>query len=699
MVDSIDINTLSTTDKQILDSLLPLAHDAAHDSLRIKIISDITENTWSIRVWPKYNQLTYDIAVKNLEIYPGNRTFLKYKGYAINNFGYYHKEIENATLALKNYMAALEIAEEIDDDQLKAMSLNNLGYIYHKMLSAPAKALDYYQKAIALDKKNNDQKSYAIRLANIGDIYLNQGDTTKGYNTYHESLKIREEIKDLEGIARASSDLAQLYFSTKQLDSCQKYSLKALELVEMVGYERGIAQNKLMLGRVQGELGNTDSMLTLLNQTIILDEQIANTSGVGDAYLFIGEHYAKKKNYDQALTYIHKAHDLFKGHSFPINLLHSTSALSKTYEEIGEYKKALSYYKENHKIEMELNNQEIEKRIMRQTLQAEFDQKEAEIENQMVIARQKERNKNIVLTVSLVSLLVVLGLLVYLYNRFKLIRDQKDLILKQQTLLEYKNKDLKVKNKQVSDSINYARYIAQTIYPNPNDLQNVFKDFFVYFRPKDIVSGDFYWAHPVDENNIILVVADCTGHGVPGAMLSIICSSILDQVVIQNNILQPSYILDQFYEELISKITRHSKSDKVNDGVEMTVLRYDKLNNEVFLSASYHKAYLVENGTLKEYAGDKVQIKRENFVSGEEFTSYRINPKKGSMLYMFSDGFVDQKGGPKNKKYFYAPFRKFLTSIAELPMKEQKETIDSEMKSWKDMNEQYDDMLIFGIKF
>ncbi len=699
IVDSLNAKNLSQLDKQVLDSVLPLYQKAQQDSVKLKHLWFIVENTWSIRVWPKFNQLMYDISERNLRNDPNNPVFLSYKGNAINNFGFFNKEKENASLALKHYLDALTIAQLIHDDRLEATCLNNIGFIYQTMLGAPAKALNYYQKSMEINQRINDMKTYAVTLANVGSIYFAQNDTAKAHQNYKESLKIREQEQDLEGIARVSKDLARFKLATGHLDEALNYAYKSLKVERRLGLERGVSENLLIIGEIYDERSNSDSALKYFQDAMQIDIAIKNKTGHANALLYIGQHYSYDKQYEKSLEYFLQANKLYQESKIPEKIVRSALSLSKVYESLGMHKESLKFYKAFRTSDSLIHNQKIEKQIIRQNLQAEFDTKEAFIEKQMAITKEREQSKNIILFISVICLVLVLALLVFLYSRFKVIRGQKDLILKQQTLLEFKNRDLNVKNKQVSDSINYAQYIAQTIFPSHESLDTNFKDHFVLFEPKDIVSGDFYWSHQIDENNIVLVVADCTGHGVPGSMLSLICASILDNVIVQNNILEPHQILDQFYEELISKMNRHSKDEKLNDGVEMSVCYYNKLKNELILSASYHKMYFIDNGELTEFAGDKIQITRKNLESGNEFTRYILQPNEGSMLYLFSDGFVDQKGGVNKKKYYYAPFRDLLSSISDKSMEQQKESLKKELKEWRGMIEQYDDIMIFGIRF
>jgi len=252
-------------------------------------------------------------------------------------------------------------------------------------------------------------------------------------------------------------------------------------------------------------------------------------------------------------------------------------------------------------------------------------------------------------------------------------------------------------NQNIKESISYAKKIQQAILPPLNDVKKALPNSFIMYEPKDIVSGDFYWVHESKEKTLFAAV-DCTGHGVPGAFMSIIGHNLLDKVVKEHNITEPAKILDILSKEIQKTLRQNSNEDGVKDGMDLSVCSIDKNSNTLEFAGAYNPLYLIRKGEIKEVKSDKIPIGKKGVESGKQFNNTVIPLEKGDMLYLFSDGYADQKGGPKSKKFYYPPFRQLLTDIHSLPLEKQKETLEKTMLDWKGNIEQYDDMLIFGVK-
>ncbi|MES2838143.1 MAG: tetratricopeptide repeat protein [Bacteroidota bacterium] len=701
LVDSINIETLSELDKTILDSILPLVKKAQHDTDKIKLVYYLTENTYGINVWPKYNQLMYNIAVRNIITKPKETFFYKYKGQALNNFGYYQNEIGKPEEALKYYISALEIAEKYKFNYLLLNCYNNIGVAYKK-IGDFSQALKYYQLALKLGKETKNKKSYAVSLAHIAAIYWLKTDTLNAKTYYENSLELKHEIKDLEGIAKVNQELAELYYRIKNFDAAYKLITKAFEINKVIGFERGIAENYWLLGRVLEKRELNDSALYYFDLALKLNLKINNKAGEADVYNSLGSYYAKVDKDDLAADYVKKALDIYIAEKIQDHISFTATKLAEYNQKNGKYKEALYYFNIAKENDNKLKNQEFDNLLARQNLQSEFEQKEfllqLEEEKKLAIAEEKESRKNVILFIVFGAFVVLFLMLLYLYKKFKFIKKQKRIIDDQQEELQKKNRDLDFKNKMVADSIQYAKHIVTAIMPNKKNIATSFSDYFIFFKPKDIVSGDFYWTHKTETGESIVIAADCTGHGVPGAMLSIICSSIIEKIVVFDKIIEPSLILKKFYMELSSKI--HADPDhKSNDGVEMSVASYNSASNVLKCAASYHKMYYIFDNRVNEYLGDRIQVRKGLDISDKTFSEFVITPQKGATFYMFTDGFVDQKGGLSNKKYFYTPFKEFLVKIYQEPAAKQQKMLNDEIVEWYKNVGQYDDILVVGLKF
>lgn len=269
----------------------------------------------------------------------------------------------------------------------------------------------------------------------------------------------------------------------------------------------------------------------------------------------------------------------------------------------------------------------------------------------------------------------------------------------QKAQVETNNKQLESKNKDITDSINYARKIQYAVLPNEDAIYRSIPLSFILYKPRDIVSGDFFWFHELDDKNYILVGADCTGHGVPGAFMTVIGSSLLNQVIVESKVSSPASIL----QEMDRRINLTLKQEKerlqtVQDGMDLALLKVDKAKKEFVFTSAKRPAVLIRDKQLQEIKGSKFSL--GGMRTGEKrFEEIRMNYQEDDMIYFFSDGFTDQFGGPKGKKFSSKRLRDLLMGVHRLPMNEQKQKLDTAFESWKGRLEQIDDVLVMGIRF
>ncbi len=260
--------------------------------------------------------------------------------------------------------------------------------------------------------------------------------------------------------------------------------------------------------------------------------------------------------------------------------------------------------------------------------------------------------------------------------------------------------ELSLKNKNITDSINYAKRIQMAIMPSHKNFSRLFPESFIYYKPKDIVSGDFYW---INEKNgkIFIAVADCTGHGVPGAFMSIIGFELIRNIIFTRKLEKPASILDQLNYDFTAIF--HDNNDSENnmtfrDGMDIGFCVIDKENAVIEYAGAFLPLYLIRNSTITEFKGDRSSIGLIYEKEKESFTNHRMNLQKNDVVYLFSDGYADQFGGEKGKKFKYRRFRYLLLNINTLPMQKQKELVENSMKQWMKGHEQVDDILIIGFK-
>ena len=282
----------------------------------------------------------------------------------------------------------------------------------------------------------------------------------------------------------------------------------------------------------------------------------------------------------------------------------------------------------------------------------------------------------------------------------KIVEERTAEIVKQKNEIEEKNKVIEQKNKDITDSIYYAKRIQEAILPPKQYIEGANVDIFIYFRPKDIVSGDFYFIKNIKRSNILVVAAaDCTGHGVPGAFMSMLGSSLLNEIVTKPEVNHTDIVLNELREGIIHSLNPEGKHTETKDGMDIAFIAYDYLNKKLEFSGANNPMYLIRNNELIEYKADKMPVGLYERKDAP-FSRVEIDVLNEDIIYLFSDGFADQFGGENGKKYMYKRFKEFLLSIHKLPMEEQEKLIDEEAKRWRgDQYEQIDDQLIIGVRF
>lgn len=281
----------------------------------------------------------------------------------------------------------------------------------------------------------------------------------------------------------------------------------------------------------------------------------------------------------------------------------------------------------------------------------------------------------------------------WIYSYY-LIRKNVNLLHKQQKIILSQKSMVEEKNKEIVDSITYAKRIQDAILPNDTLLNESFLDFFVLYKPRDIVSGDFYWVEKIDDE-VVFAAADCTGHGVPGAMVSLMCSNLLRKVIIEEKCKDPGLVLDKVSKDLLDRLD--GKNEKVADGMDITLCFWNQTTNELRFSGANNPLYLMRNNELIIHKTDKQPI--GYFEDRKPFSTHTLQTKKEDQIVLFSDGIIDQFGGPKNKKFSSKRFRNELLTNHSNLMTEQKKDLEKTLNEWQNKEDQIDDICVFSVRF
>ena len=421
------------------------------------------------------------------------------------------------------------------------------------------------------------------------------------------------------------------------------------------------------------------------------EEQWIALDHIGSIYLY---DYEKTK---EALKYYIPSAEILE----QLNHLNSSSItydiIGNIYQDLGNYKLANIYYQKRIKIDDKINIQ--------YSIQLKADSIELAYERENRIKQEKltkeanilnEKKEKVIfmfevgVIVAIIFLIIVIVFLIIVYYQWKKTRSQNKII-------ETQHKQLDESHREITDSINYAKNIQDALMTSTVYLQDVLPKSFILFRPKDVVSGDYYWVYKTPNNNIYFTVADCTGHGVPGAFMSMIGTSLLNENIIEKKVNNPGEVLDNMREKIIDSLNDKNSSRETRDGMDIALckINFEKLTLEY--AGANNPLVHIRNGEINHI---KANYQPVALTVGEKkpFTNHKIKLKKGDMIYIYSDGYADQFGGEKGKKYMVTKFRKFLAYISPLDVKEQKKKLDQEFESWKGEHDQIDDVCVMGVR-
>ncbi len=681
-----------------IDSLKTLLKTEKYDTTKANILLIIAETSSIDTIYRDYNQQALALAEKNIPISTGKelKAFLRIKASAYNNIGYDETTRGNLTTALNYYNQSLSIEKEINNVADIAYVLNNIADIYETQGNISA-AIKYYGESLKMHEKINNQRGIAQAYNNFGFIYCNQGDLEKALDYYQKSFKIKKELNDQSGMAVSLSNIGYVYMLQKLDYKAMSYYLLALKSAKEINDKLRMALVYSNIGGILEKQGNQNGALENYTKGLKLSEEIEDVDGISHYMSNLGALYLKRGKTDSALYYGNQAMKYAKSIGSPKLICLSSELLKNAYKETGNTAKALEYFELFFKMNDSINNEETKKATFKQQLSYEYDKKETlakaeqekkDVENASAIKRQR------ILTWSIgIGLFMVLVFSIFLYKRFLLTQKQKKIIEEQKMIVD-------AKNTEILDSITYAKRLQDAILPPIKIIKQQFPQSFVLFKPKDIVAGDFYWFEQINDLTFF-AAADCTGHGVPGAMVSVVCSNALNRAVKEFGITEPGKILDKVRELVVETFVRKdsygekSETD-VKDGMDISICSFNKKTNQLKWSGANNPLWLIRNATLIEYKANKQAIGKVD--APMPFTTHAIDVQKNDSIYLFTDGFSDQFGGPKGKKFKYAQFKDALISIQIIATETQALELNKTIENWKGQLEQVDDILVIGIK-
>ena len=604
---------------------------------------------------------------------------------------YYLSDPDTAIIICKK---AEMISERLNYQHGKSESYAWLGYL-NQGKGNIALSLEYSNKSLNNFRKIGDKKATGTALGNIGFIYKEQGMLIEALDYYNRSIKLYEEIGYQQGLSSAFGNIGDIHEKQGKIIEALEYHNSSLKIDEEIGSKKGIATSLTRIGMIYYNQGKVKEALDYYIKSLTIQTQIGDKKGIAICLNNIGIIHNDKGELKEALEYGQKSLTISEEIGFPDNISQASSLLSEVYQKQGNGMKALEMYKLYNQMHDSIHSQEIQKAAAQQQAKHEYEKQRTidDAENEKLLAiEQEEKEKQKILTAAIaIGLGLVVIFLVFVFNRLKATRKQKIEIEQQKEVVELAHDELEEKNQEIMDSIIYAKRIQSAILPQIKVVKEYLKESFILYKPKDVVAGDFYWMEQKN-GKVFFAAADCTGHGVPGAMVSVVCNNGLNRSVREHGLTIPGEILDKT-REIVVKEFKKSEED-VKDGMDIALCSIEGMKLQY--AGAYNPLWIIRNGEIIETKANKQPIGQ--FEQPEPYTTHSFDLEKGDGIYIFSDGYVDQFGGERGKKFKAKAFRELLLSIQDKAMEEQKASIDKTFENWKGDLEQIDDVCVIGVR-
>lgn len=576
-----------------------------------------------------------------------------YKARAAFNLAIQYRKIANYDSAIFLYKKAVAGFEELKDESNLAGCYGSLGIAcWQQKEYGPA--IRYLKYSLAITQKLHKRMNECSNLNNIGGVFFDMKKYDSSLAYLHKALKISEEMRDTAGLADAYGNMGAVYILLKDTVNAVKYSLL------------GVRFSKLS--------GNNYQLFTSYNN--------------------IAQSMAISKNYKEAERYGLMAISLSEQLGALEGSRGAYKVMADIYKETGDFKKS-NFYLEKF---VAANDSLVSEARMKQMTDLEAKYQSARKDKELAEEKAASEKKNVILYALVAGFVLVAALAVFVYRGYR----NKKKFLFEMTLakkeIELKSTELELKNKDITDSINYARKIQGAVLPPEETIYKNLPSSFIIYKPKDIVSGDFFWFHEVDADNFVLVCGDCTGHGVPGALMTVVGINLLNKIVSDHRIFEPGAILSELDKLLYTTLRQDKQRGGVQDGMDISVANINRKTSQLTVATAKRPFVIIEAGNLKDYKGGKSSL---GGLSGGDkvFPETSITYSSGDVLYFFTDGYADQFGGANGKKYSSKRLKETLYNLHSFPIEEQKTRLEKEISEWKGNLEQVDDICLIGIKF
>ncbi|MBI3509411.1 MAG: tetratricopeptide repeat protein [Bacteroidetes bacterium] len=583
-------------------------------------------------------------------------------------------------------------------------SYGNIGLVYYNQGDFP-KALDFFYKELKKSEEWMHSREIGVAYHHLGVAYAGQSNNVKALEYYFKALQIYEQIGNESGKTRILGNIGLIYLSENKFDEALDFSNRALSSFELQKDEHGIARQLFNIGIIYKMKSDDAKAFEYYFKALALARKLDYVNVTAGIYLSISSLYRSEGKTKEAISYIDSALVIQTRLHIVTGLRDAYYARALADSTLRNFPGAFEDYKLFKQWSDSASNQESSNLIARREMNYELEKAEsgrkAEETKKKLLDDEKDRKQKLIDRSIIIGLIFMLVFAAFIFRSLRVSRKQNRIIKSQKNEVEDHQK-------RIIDSITYAKRLQEAILPSADLFKKHFSDHFIFHRPKDIVAGDFYWLEEMDDH-IFLAVADCTGHGVPGAMVSVVCNNALNRTIKEFGLKDPGKILDKVNELVVE--TFRKSSEEVRDGMDISLLVMNVKNKKnISWAGANNPLWIVRRKKLLSIPANKQPIGHQD--NRNQFTTQTLMPEKEDCIYFFSDGFADQFGGSEKndadkinesefgmgKKYKYKRLSEKLCGISDLGMNEQKNKLEKELDDWQGGLEQVDDICIVGIR-
>ncbi len=690
-----------------------------------------------------YNQNNFERAIdyfeesRKLAVELSNPHF---EALALNRLGNSYQLRTNYLLALDYYQQALAINVNTKNLGEVARTKVNLANVY-SIIGQYQRSIQLFLEAMEIHESIDEREGLAWTSLGIARLFKRLEILDKAMYYAESALHFYREIEhrtgNSTGVTLCLNEMGSIFHKLGDFDRALDYTLQVLEINIKRGNVHGQASNHLSLGVIAFDKKDNSLALLHLNRALALKEQVGDSLDLARLYRFLGEVSLRTNDKNMALAYTKQSLFFSEKHRQLPEISEGYHLLARIYQTMKQFDKALDAHVSFTAYRDSLNSSD----ISRLEMQYEFEKREKE---QELIVRQREalqearlERQRVVIVFFVVAFLLVGSLAAFIFYAFKEkqrinsilvkqndeisrqkheIESQKEEIEQQRDFVTRQRDQIAEQQRLITDSITYASRIQNAVLPSDSTLRRLPWESFVFYKPKNIVSGDFYWVSELSNGKIMVAVADCTGHGVPGAFMSMLGITLLREISGKAQHLSPAEILQELRRMVILSLNQQTGRVDQADGMDMAITLIDKKSLMMEFAAAYQSVIVIREGdvhvpkdqenprvmklndySLVELRGNKMPIGYH--VSGDKpFTNLAFQLLPNDTLYLFSDGYIDQFGGPNNIKFLMNNFKNLLLGIQNKSLDHQKEIIKSTITDFQGERKQVDDMVVLGIK-